>query len=321
MSKKNNESFRDYMQRWRIFVAQVQPALQKSEVTSYFIQTLPDPYNKIMLGTNAKDLADLVEIRERIDIQIRKGKLNSPSITEGTRKGQFSKKTEEKVNDVCASNQFPRPIQYWAGGRSSGNGGPNQVSSKLERGNEQRNNRPAKDTRLWSNFSCTNEELYQDLFAKQVIGHRLYRAVQPPFPAWYTPNATCIYHMGAVGHSIEDCIGFKRTVLDLIDAGLVKFEPEDQASITTNPLPNHENNQVGQALWIYRPKEPLMISRSLWRSYSTISYGPGTSKRPLKATVLTLVGVTIPCFASFISKRRGITLKLAKNSKPLSGRK
>jgi len=52
--------------------------------------------------------------------------------------------------------------------------------------------------------------------------------------------------MGAVGHSIEDCVTFKRNVLDLIDQNHIHLEPHENANIVANPLPNHENDkQVG----------------------------------------------------------------------------
>ena len=50
------------------------------------------------------------------------------------------------------------------------------------------------------------------------------RFPQPPFFGGYDSNATCAYHGGAPGHSIEHCRGLKRKVQGLIDAGWLKFE-------------------------------------------------------------------------------------------------
>ena len=47
---------------------------------------------------------------------------------------------------------------------------------------------------------------------------------QPPFFRKYNSNATCAYHGGSPGHSIEHCRTQKHKVQGLIDAGWLKFE-------------------------------------------------------------------------------------------------
>ena len=47
---------------------------------------------------------------------------------------------------------------------------------------------------------------------------------QPLFFGGYDSNATCAYHGGAPGHSIEHCRTLKYKVQGLIDAGWLKFE-------------------------------------------------------------------------------------------------
>jgi len=42
---------------------------------------------------------------------------------------------------------------------------------------------------------------------------------QPLFLRGYDSNATCAYHGGALGHSIEHCMALKHKVQGLIDAG------------------------------------------------------------------------------------------------------
>jgi len=46
---------------------------------------------------------------------------------------------------------------------------------------------------------------------------------QPPFFRGYNLNATCAYHGGVSGHSIEHCKTLKHKVQSLIDAGLAKI--------------------------------------------------------------------------------------------------
>ncbi|KAH1265536.1 hypothetical protein GmHk_01G001221 [Glycine max] len=67
--------------------------------------------------------------------------------------------------------------------------------------------------------------------------------LQPPFPKWYDPNATCKYHGGVPGHSIEKCLALKYKVQHLVDAGWLTFQ-EDRPNVRTNPLANHGGGAV-----------------------------------------------------------------------------
>ncbi|KAL5146819.1 hypothetical protein HKD37_06G016603 [Glycine soja] len=69
------------------------------------------------------------------------------------------------------------------------------------------------------------------------------RVLEPPFPKWYDPNATCKYHGGVPGHSIEKCLALKYKVQHLMDAGWLTFQ-EDRPNVRTNPLANHGGGAV-----------------------------------------------------------------------------
>ena len=49
------------------------------------------------------------------------------------------------------------------------------------------------------------------------------RFPQPPFFQGYDSNATCAYHGGVPGHSIEHCETLKHNVQGLIDAGWLEL--------------------------------------------------------------------------------------------------
>ncbi|XP_052487269.1 uncharacterized protein LOC128031926 [Gossypium raimondii] len=68
--------------------------------------------------------------------------------------------------------------------------------------------------------------------------------MQPPYPKWYDPNAQCKYHAGTNGHSIENCIAFKKLVEKLINLGIVKIGDSSGPNVVENPLPNHDNKGV-----------------------------------------------------------------------------
>ncbi|KAH1189603.1 hypothetical protein GmHk_20G057343 [Glycine max] len=89
----------------------------------------------------------------------------------------------------------------------------------------------------------TYEDLLPSLIANQLAVVTPGKVFQPPFPKWYDPNATCKYHGGAPGHSIEKCLAFKHKVQHLIDVGWLTFQ-EDRPNVKTNPLANHGGGAV-----------------------------------------------------------------------------
>ena len=252
MKKKVNETFKEYAQRWRSTAAEVQPPLMESEFCSYFIRTLSDPYYKIMLGTHVNDFADLIVVGERIDSDIRDGRLEVSS-AEG-RRVVGNKKKEGEVNYIQNSYQHPqnqsvpqqrrdqpRPnflayqsapqqqpfVQQNPGGQSRGSRFPPQP----------------RDDRPLPNFNVSRTELYNDLVSKNLMGPKPLKPLQPPFPAWYDPNVTCAYHMGAAGHTIDKCDAFRRHVLMLIDNNHIGIKAGTDPNIVTNPLPNHDKGK------------------------------------------------------------------------------
>lgn len=62
----------------------------------------------------------------------------------------------------------------------------------------------------------------------------------PPYLAWYNPTVSYIYHIGGKGHSIKDCMTFKKNMLDLIDSNLVQPETIENSTLRNNHLSNHE---------------------------------------------------------------------------------
>ena len=102
MSKKPTETFKDYAQRWRMVASQVQPPLIQSELCSYFLRTLQNPYYKYMVGTHVTYFSNLIEIGERIDANVREGRI---TYQDDIRKGQNGKKKEGDVSFVQSIRQ------------------------------------------------------------------------------------------------------------------------------------------------------------------------------------------------------------------------
>ena len=68
--------------------------------------------------------------------------------------------------------------------------------------------------------------------------------IRPSYPRWYKENASCHYHSGNRGHSLEDCTALKWRVSDFIKRVELTFEDEDVSNVNGNPLPSHKGPKV-----------------------------------------------------------------------------
>ena len=75
MEKKNEETFREYAQRWREQAAQVEPWLTEKEMIRIFFDTLKTPYFDLMIASVFQHFSDLVVVGIRIEDGIKSGKL------------------------------------------------------------------------------------------------------------------------------------------------------------------------------------------------------------------------------------------------------
>ncbi|XVF53359.1 hypothetical protein PTKIN_Ptkin05aG0093100 [Pterospermum kingtungense] len=58
--------------------------------------------------------------------------------------------------------------------------------------------------------------------------------LEPPFPRWYDPNTSCIYHSGEIGHDMERCVAFKYKVQSLVDNRALKFTFGEEPNIESD---------------------------------------------------------------------------------------
>ncbi|KAH1193985.1 hypothetical protein GmHk_19G054888 [Glycine max] len=104
-------------------------------------------------------------------------------------------------------------------------------------------NFPPRPFQEFTPLPMTYEDLLPSLIANHLAVVTPRKVLQPPFPKWYDPNATCKYHGGVSGHSVEKCLALKYKVQHLIDAGWLTFQ-EDRPNVRTNPLANHGGGAV-----------------------------------------------------------------------------
>nr|KYP35951.1 hypothetical protein KK1_042968 [Cajanus cajan] len=62
LSKKGDESFKTYAQRWKELAAQIEPSLSDKEMVTMFIDSLSGPYYDKMIGNTSTLFSDIVTI-------------------------------------------------------------------------------------------------------------------------------------------------------------------------------------------------------------------------------------------------------------------
>ena len=86
-----------------------------------------------------------------------------------------------------------------------------------------RSSRP-KQPRVIDPIPISYSQMLQRLLPLKLVKLRN----MPPLPrkrlASYDPNAYCEFHSGGIGHDVEDCMGLKHKIQDLIDNGQLTFE-------------------------------------------------------------------------------------------------
>ncbi|XP_052723746.1 uncharacterized protein LOC128193705 [Vigna angularis] len=107
MSKKDNETFKEYAQRWRELAAQVEPPLYDREMVAMFVNTLQPPFYEHMVGNVSSNFADIIVIGERIEIGLKNGKIAYGSSVVANSK---HRRATDLKNGKVATTDEPYPI-------------------------------------------------------------------------------------------------------------------------------------------------------------------------------------------------------------------
>ncbi|XP_017635814.1 uncharacterized protein LOC108477840 [Gossypium arboreum] len=135
---------------------------------------------------------------------------------------------------------------------------PNTRPAQNQPKNEQRLTKPNSEKPQFTPILVLYGELYPKLLEKQLISPHYMAPLKFPYPKWYGPNASCMYHAGNQWHSTENCLAFKRRVQGLIDAGILRFD--GAGNTTGNLLPNHTEGNVS-----------AVTKEDRWRAKSCVS--------------------------------------------------
>ena len=112
MTQRNNESFKEYAQRWRELAARVQPPLLDKELIDMFMGTLHTQYMEKMVGSSFPTFAEVVSVGERTESHIKKGKLLcAANASSGMKKPypNLPKKPEGQTNAIMRGGGYRAP--------------------------------------------------------------------------------------------------------------------------------------------------------------------------------------------------------------------
>ncbi|KAH1205785.1 hypothetical protein GmHk_16G046410 [Glycine max] len=240
--------------------------------------TLPQPNiatQPILVGYMSSSFADLVFAGERIEVGLKRGKFDYVSSTSANAKRigtTGAKRKEVDAHAVSSTPAWVKPPQtphgthqyaqhhpsFSAHTGNASSSAPVQPKAPTQREAPQvptsNTTRPAGNSNATRNFPprpfqeftplpMTYEDLLPSLIANHLVVVTPGKVLQAPFLKWYDPNATCKYHGGVPGHSIEKCLALKYKVQHLIDARWLTFQ-EDRPNVRTNPLANHGGGAI-----------------------------------------------------------------------------
>lgn len=96
--QKSVETFKEYAQRLRELVAQVQPPLLDMKLSDMFMDTLQFPCFKKIINSASSTLSILVTIGERIKGGLKSGRIQG-SLSMHTIEGEYLSDSQKEVED------------------------------------------------------------------------------------------------------------------------------------------------------------------------------------------------------------------------------
>ncbi|XP_050877577.1 uncharacterized protein LOC127081357 [Lathyrus oleraceus] len=103
LAQKPDESFKEYAQRWRDLTVGVQPPLLERELIDMFVDTLQGPYFERMTGRTTSGFSYLVIDGERIENNLKIGKIQDTTIVANRAKKSHSGFSEKKEGETNAT--------------------------------------------------------------------------------------------------------------------------------------------------------------------------------------------------------------------------
>ncbi|XP_038993036.1 uncharacterized protein LOC120116692 [Hibiscus syriacus] len=181
--------------------------------------------------SNPLNFADIVNTGEMIEMAIKSGKLDG---------GESSRKplVRRKDNEVSNVKKYDYNNITVSRPPATASSALNPVQHGVKEPRQKR------EMVQFDPIPMSYKELFQILYDKHVVSPYHTSPIQPPYTKWFDINAQCEYHAGASGHSIENCMAFKKLVQRLRQRNIINFGDSEQPNVAQNPLPNHAGTGV-----------------------------------------------------------------------------
>ncbi|GAU50634.1 hypothetical protein TSUD_410280 [Trifolium subterraneum] len=115
LAQKENESFKEYAQRWRELAAQIRPPMEEKELCKLFLHTLSPFFYEKMVGVVSRSFTEMVEMRMCLEEGVRQGRLTREKALTDTAErygNNFSEKQEFEIGMVAQGGPHSRNSAY-----------------------------------------------------------------------------------------------------------------------------------------------------------------------------------------------------------------
>ena len=82
----------------------------------------------------------------------------------------------------------------------------------------------------------------------------------------FDPSKKCEHHLGAKGHTLEECFHLRDHVQDLIDNKLIQFNNVATSNIITHPLAPHKEGNVNAIITMEERVSDFSSSSFPWKA-------------------------------------------------------
>ncbi|XP_050875211.1 uncharacterized protein LOC127078831 [Lathyrus oleraceus] len=108
-AQKDNESFKEYAQRWRELAAMVHPSLVDRELIDIFMGTLQSQYYERLISSVSTGFSDMVIVGERVEEGLKSGKIQGGSSSQQILKKPFNgfKRKEGETSAISSQRGIP----------------------------------------------------------------------------------------------------------------------------------------------------------------------------------------------------------------------
>ncbi|GKV08897.1 hypothetical protein SLEP1_g20468 [Rubroshorea leprosula] len=260
ITKKSNETFKEFAQRWRSEATKVMPPLTDSEICSLFIKSTTGTFRAWLAPCVGYTFAQLVTAGEQIEDGLKTGiimdfqavqkqleqvKMGSAGSTSKKFAPGGRKEDEEALSHISTCHNVANiPYKRQTQMQYTPTYKPTIHSQRKPNFNAHTSLRqqfPSTNrSRQFTKLPIPYGEALKQLVAVGLLETVQVNPIQPPYPYWYDLQARCEYH-NVVGHGTEYCATLKIKIQDLINEGKLQFDEAKSTSNTTqNPLPPHD---------------------------------------------------------------------------------